>query len=74
MKVLQNRCIAQDWVICRYWKHQEIENKERDQYKEVVHTFNKELTSIIGKLKAESRLRKEAKKVKAVLSKELSTL
>ncbi|KAL0004549.1 hypothetical protein SO802_012110 [Lithocarpus litseifolius] len=34
MKALQDRCVANEGVIWRFHKRQEIENKERDQYKE----------------------------------------
>lgn len=56
MKVLQDRCVANEGVICWFCKHQEIENKEQDQYKEAIHTLNEELTLTIVKLKEESRL------------------
>lgn len=61
-------------MICRYQKHQEIENKEHDQYKEALRILNEELTAIIAKLKGESHLREEAKKVKAGLATKLSIL
>ena len=61
-------------MICRYRKHQEIENKEWDWYKEALHTLNEELMAVTEKMKEESRLRKEAQKVKAGMVPELSTL
>lgn len=73
MKVLQDRCVAQEGVICWYRKHQEIENKERDQYKEAFCTLNEELTSVNAKLKEKSRLLEEAENVRATLATELST-
>lgn len=56
IKALQDRCVGQEGVICRYQKHQEIENKECDQYKEALRILNEELTTIIAKLKEESHL------------------
>ncbi|KAL4634432.1 hypothetical protein ACB092_04G199000 [Castanea dentata] len=50
------------------------ENKEWDQYKEVVHTLNKELTDTQAKLKEESRLREEAEKAKTNMTTELEAL
>ena len=61
-------------VICQYRKPREIENKERDQYKEVVHIISEEMMATTTKLKEESRLREEAKKAKADLATELTTL
>ena len=54
-------------------KHQEIENKEQDQYKEAFCTLNEELTSVNAKLKEKSRLLEEAENVRATLATELST-
>ena len=73
MKVLQDRCVAQEGVICWYRKHQEIENKEQDQYKEAFCTLNEELTFVNAKLKEKSRLLEEVEKVRATLATELST-
>lgn len=74
MKVLQDRCIANEGVICWFRKHQEIENKEWDQYKEAIHTLNEELTLTTVKLKEESRLWEEAEKAKTNLEMELVAL
>ena len=43
MRTLQDRCIANEGVIRQYRKRQEIENKERDQYKKAVCILNEEL-------------------------------
>ena len=56
MKALQDKCVAWEGVIHWYRKCQDIENKEHDQYKEAVHTLNKELMSVTKKLKEESHL------------------
>ena len=45
-----------------------------DQYKEVVRTLNKDLTTVIEKLKQESNLREKAQKDKDSLETELTTL
>ena len=66
--------MANKGVICQFRKRQEIKNKERDQYKDAFHTFNKELTDMLAKLKKESRLRQEAEKVKTNLMMELEAL
>ena len=68
MKALQDRCVAGEGVICQLQKHQDIQNKEMDQYKEAVHTLNKELTAITKKLKQESILQEKVQEVKAKLT------
>jgi len=74
MKALQDRCVANKEVIQWFRKRQEIENNERDQYKEAIHTFKKELTAKLVKLKEETQLREEAKKAKTNLTMELAAL
>lgn len=71
---LQDRCVTNEGVICQYHKRQEIENNERDQYKEAICILNKELTTTLAKLKVETRLREEMEKVKADLATEPTTL
>lgn len=66
--------MANKGVICRYRKHQEIENKERARYTEVVHTLNKELTAKTTALAEETRQHEEAKKAKTNLATELAAL
>lgn len=56
MRALQDRCIANERVICQYRKRQEIENKERDQYKEGICILNEELMATIAKLKEDFHL------------------
>lgn len=68
MRVLQDWCLASEEVICRYWQRQEIENNERDQYKEAVCILKEDLTATTPKLKEESRLREEVEKAKAGLT------
>ena len=58
----------------RFRKRQEIENKERDQYKEAVCTLNQELKATLAKLKKETHLQEEAEKVKTNLTTELTGL
>ena len=74
MKALQDSCVASEGVIRRLQKRQDIQNKEMDQYKEVVHTLNKELTVVTETLKQESILREKAKEAKANLEVELTTI
>ena len=62
MRALQDRCVANDGMIRRFRKRQEIEKKEWDKYKEAVHILNEKLTTTTAKLKEESHLREEAKK------------
>ena len=61
-------------MICRPQKRQDIQNKEMDQYKEVVCTLNKELMVVTEKLKQESNLLEKAQKAKESLETELTTL
>ena len=56
MKAFQDKCIAREGVIHRLQKHQDIQIKEMDQYKEAVRILNMELTAVIEKLKQESNL------------------
>lgn len=74
IKALQDRCVANEVVICQFCKRQEIENKEWDQYKEVIHILNKDLIDTQAKPKEESRLREEAEKVRTNLTTELAAL
>jgi len=61
-------------VIYRLRKRQEIQNKEKDQYKEAIHTLNKELTAVTKKLKQESILREKAQEAKENLEAELAAI
>ena len=74
MKAFQNRCVANEGVIRRFRKRQEIENKEKEQYKQVVRILNKKLMATLAKLKEESRLKEEAEKAKTNLTMELAVL
>ena len=74
IKALQDRCVANEGVIQWFRKRQEIENNERDQYKEAIHTFKKELTAKLAKLKEETQLQEEAEKAKTNLTMELAAL
>lgn len=60
-------------MIRQYRKCQEIENKERDQYKEAISILNEVLKATITKLNKESRLQEEAKKANADQVTELTT-
>ena len=74
MKAFQDRCVIGEGLIRWLQKCQDIQNKEMDQYKEVVHTLNKELTVVAEKLKQESNLLEKAQKAKESLEMELTTL
>ena len=54
MKALQDRCVAEEGVINYLRKHNETLNNEQDQYKEALHTLNKEVTTLNEKLKKET--------------------
>ena len=66
--------MANEGVIQRFCKCQEIENKEKDQYKEVTRTLNTKLTAKLALLEKETRRRKELKKMTTNLATELATL
>ena len=51
MRAFQDRCVANKGLIPRFHKCQEIENKEKDQYKEAIHTHNMELMAKLALLK-----------------------
>lgn len=72
--IIKDQCVANEGVICRFCKCQEIENIKRDQYKEAVRTLNKELTNTQAKLKEESHLREEVEKAKTNLTMQLAAL
>lgn len=72
--IIKDQCVANEGVIRRFCKCQEIENIKRDQYKEAVRTLNKELTNTQAKLKEESHLREEAEKAKTNLTMQLAAL
>ena len=54
MKALQDRCVAKEGVINHLRKHNETLTNEQDQYKEVLRTLNKEVTTLNKKLKEET--------------------
>lgn len=74
MRGLQDRCVANEGVIHRFWKRQEIENKEKDQCKEAVHALNTELMAKLALLKEETCRREEVEKANINLMIELATL
>ena len=74
MRTFQDRCVANEGVIRRYCKRKEIENKERDQYKEAVRTLNTELTAKLTLLKKETRRHEEVEKMNTNLTMELAAL
>ena len=55
MKALQDRCITKEGVISHLRKHNETLTNEQDQYKEALHTLNKEVMDLNEKLKEETR-------------------
>ena len=66
--------MAIEGVIRRFRKHQKIEKREWEQYKEAVCTLNKELTAKLTALVQETRLREEAGKAKVNLMTELAAV
>lgn len=64
--------MANEGVICWFWKRLKIENKERDQYKEAICILNTELTAKLALLKKETRHRKEVEKMNTNLTTELA--
>ena len=54
MKALQDRCVAEEGVISRLRKRNETLTNEHDQYKEALHTLNKEVTTLNEKLNKET--------------------
>lgn len=64
--------MANEGVICWFWKCQKIENKERDQYKEAICTLNTKLTAKLALLNKETRHREEVEKMNTNLMTELA--
>ena len=54
MKALQDRCVAEEGVISHLRKRNETLTNEHDQYKEALHTLNKEVTTLNEKLNEET--------------------
>ena len=54
MNALQDRCVAEEGVINHLRKRNETLTNEQDQYKEVLRTLNKEVTTLNKKLKEET--------------------
>ena len=50
MTALQDRCIAKEGVVTRVRKHNAHLMNEKGQYKDAVHTLNKELKEVREKL------------------------
>ena len=74
IRTFQDRCVANKGVIRRYCKRQEIENKERDQYKEAVRTLNTELIAKLTLLKEETRCHEDVEKMNTNLTTELDAI
>ena len=74
IRALQDRRVANEKVIYWFRKCQEIENKERDQYKEAVWILNMELTAKLALLEKETRRREELEKMTTNLTIELAAL
>ena len=74
MKALQDRCVVEEGVISRLRKRNETLTNEQDQYKDALHTLNKEVTELNEKLKKETRQREKEQEAKATLENELTAL
>ena len=74
MRALQDRCMANEGVIRRFRKRQEIENKERDQNKEAIRTLNIELMGKLAQLEKETRRYEELEKTTTNLTIELAAI
>ena len=71
---LQDKCVANEEVIRWFRKRQEIENKERDRYKEAVCTLDIELIAKLTLLEEKTCHHEEAKKAKTNVTTELAAL
>ena len=60
MKALQDRSVAQERVIARL---------QQEQYKDALHTLNKEVKELREKLEEEGRQKKNEQKAKAIVEK-----
>ena len=74
IKALQDRCVTKEGVISRLTKHNETLTNKQDQYKDALHTLNKEVTKLNEKLKEETRQWEKEQEAKATLEKELMAL
>ena len=50
VKALQEHCLAKEEVVTRVRKHNATRMNEQGQYKEAMHTFNKEVKELREKL------------------------
>ena len=69
MKALQDRSVAQERVIARLRKHNKTLTDEQEQYKDALHTLNKEVKELREKLEEEGRQKKNEQKAKAIVEK-----
>ena len=74
MRALQDRCVANEGVDQRFYKCQEIKNKEKDHFKEAVCTLNTKLTAKLALLEKETRSREELEKMTTNLTMKLAVL
>ena len=68
---LQDRCIAKEGVVTRVRKHNAHLMNEQGQYKDVVHTLNKELKEVREKLVEADRQSDKLKEEVTVLEQRL---
>ena len=68
-KAFQDRCVAEEGVISRLRKHNEILTNEQDQYKEALRTLHKKVMELNEKLKEETHQRVNEQEAKASLEK-----
>ena len=69
MKALQDRSVAQERVIARLRKRNKTLTDEQEQYKDALHTLNKEVKELREKLEEEGRQKKNEQKAKAIVEK-----
>ena len=69
MKALQDRSVAQERVIARLRKRNKTLTDEQEQYKDALHTLNKEVKDLREKLEEEGRQKKNEQKAKAIVEK-----
>lgn len=74
MRALQDNCVANEGVIRQFRKCQEIENKEKDQYKEAICTFNTKLTTKLTQSEKETCYHEELEKATTNLMTKLVAL
>ena len=74
VKALQDRCVAKEGVVSCVRKHNATLMNEQGQYKEAVHTLNKEVKEVKGKLEEADRQKEKLQEEVMALREKVETV